>query len=76
MQVVYGNQHWGTSVRGVGPEYITLKNWNVVRGGMDTEVDGERTSNVCVIGQTIVDQLFASLDPIGERCASTTQRAL
>jgi putative ABC transport system permease protein len=66
VQVVYGNQNWGTSVRGVGPEYVALKNWNVVRGGMYTEVDVERASNVCVIGQTIVDQLFGSQDPIGE----------
>jgi len=66
VQVVYGNQNWGTSVRGVGPEYLALKNWNIVRGGMYTDVDVERASNVCVLGQTIVDQLFASQDPIGE----------
>src|SRR6266576_7310469 len=29
VQVVYGNQNWGTSVRGVGPEYIALKDWKV-----------------------------------------------
>jgi len=66
VQVVYGNQNWGTSVRGVGPEYLELKNWNVVRGGMYTNVDVERANNVCVLGQTIVDQLFGSQDPIGE----------
>src|SRR2546425_2198214 len=37
VQVVYGSQNWGTSVRGVGPEYLALKNWNVVRGGMYTD---------------------------------------
>src|SRR6266496_4677663 len=41
VQVVYGNQNWSTSVRGVGPEYLALKNWNVIRGGMYTEVDVE-----------------------------------
>src|SRR5262249_49024267 len=66
VQVVYGNQNWGTSVRGVGREYIAVKNWNVVRGGMYTDLDVERASNVCVIGQTIADQLFGSQDPIGE----------
>src|SRR5206468_473509 len=53
VQVVYGNQNWGTSVRGVGPEYLTLKSWQVVRGGMYTNVDVERANNVCVLGQTI-----------------------
>src|SRR6476469_1068340 len=66
VQVVYGNQNWGTSVRGVGPEYLPMKGWNVVRGGMYTEVDVERSASVCVLGQTIVDQLFGSLDPIDE----------
>jgi len=66
VQVVYGNQNWGTSVRGVGPEYLALKTWNVARGGMYTEVDVERANNTCVLGQTLVDQLFGSQDPIGE----------
>ena len=66
VQVVYGNQNWGTSVRGVGPEYIALKGWNVVRGGMYTDVDVERANNVCVLGQTLVDQLFGEQNPIGE----------
>jgi putative ABC transport system permease protein len=66
VQVVYGNQNWGTSVRGVGPEYLTLKGWNVVRGGMYTDVDVERANNVCVLGQTLVDQLFGEQNPIGE----------
>src|SRR5436309_139283 len=66
VQVVYGNQNWGTSVRGVGPEYLALKGWSVVRGGMYAEVDVDRANNVCVLGQTIVDQLFGAQDPIGE----------
>src|ERR1051326_1757653 len=66
VQMVYGNQNWSTSVRGIGPEYLALKNWNVVRGGMFTEVDVERSAAVCVLGQTVVDQLFGEENPIGE----------
>ena len=66
VQVVYGNQNWGTTVRGVGPEYIAMKGWPVVRGGMYTENDVERANNVCVLGQTIVEQLFGSVEPLGE----------
>ena len=65
-QVVYGNQNWNTPVRGVGPEYLALKNWNLVKGGMYTEVDVERANPVCVLGQTVVDQLFGSEEPVGE----------
>jgi len=66
VQVVYGNQNWHSSVRGVGPEYLVLKGWNVARGGMYTDADVERANNVCVLGETVVDQLFGSQDPIGE----------
>jgi len=66
IQVIYGNQNWGTTVRGVGPEYLALKGWQITRGGMYTEVDVERTNNVCVLGQTVAEQLFGAEDPVGE----------
>ena len=65
-QVVYGDRNWSSPVRGVGPEYLELKSWNVVRGGMYTDVDVERANTACVLGQTVVDQLFGSQDPLGE----------
>src|SRR5436190_3372863 len=60
VQVVYGNQNWGTSVRGVGPEYLALKDWKIVRGGMYNEVDVERANSECVLAQTVTDQLFGT----------------
>jgi putative ABC transport system permease protein len=66
VQIVYGNQNWSAPVRGVGPEYLALKGWNVVRGGMYSAVDVERANTICVLGQTIVDQLFGAQDPVGE----------
>src|SRR4051812_18962031 len=66
VQVVYGNQNWSTPVRGVGPEYLALKNWNIVRGGMYTETDVERANAVCVLGRTVAEQLFGAENPIGE----------
>src|SRR5437764_7695562 len=66
VQLVYGNQNWNTSVRGVAPTYLAMKGWDIVRGGVFTEQDIERASTVCVLGQTLVDQLFVDGDPIGE----------
>ena len=66
VQLVYGNQNWNSSARGVGPEYIALKGWDIARGGMYADNDVQRASSVCVLGQTVVDQLFGSQDPIGE----------
>jgi len=66
VQMIYGNQNWNSTVRGVGPEYLALKGWNITKGGMYTEMEISRAANVCVLGQTIVDQLFGEQDPIGE----------
>ena len=66
VQLVYGNQNWNSTVRGVSPAYLAVKGWDVVRGGIFTDADIERASNVCVLGQTLVDQLFGDAEPIGE----------
>jgi len=65
-QLVYGNQNWNSTVRGVSPDYLHVKAWPMVQGGMFDEADVERASPVCVLGQTIVDQLFGEAQPIGE----------
>ena len=66
-QIVYGNTNWSPrEMFGVGTEYLTVRNWRLRRGGFFT--DGEITSaaKVCVIGQTIVERLFQTTDPMGE----------
>jgi putative ABC transport system permease protein len=65
-QLVYGNQNWNATLRGVLPTYLSMRDWKVSKGGAFTEVDAERASNVCLLGQTTADQLFGSQDPIGE----------
>src|SRR6266581_5587439 len=65
-QVIYGNQNWFTSYRGVSPEFFDIKRWFVDQGAFFTQDDVDRAANVCVIGRTVRDQLFASDDPIGK----------
>jgi len=66
VQIIYGNQNWNSTVRGVSPEYLQVKAWPIVRGGMFDEIDVERAAPVCVLGRTVVDQLFGEVDPLGE----------
>src|ERR1700730_4049375 len=66
VQLVFGNQNWNSSVRGVAPAYLAIKGWDITRGGMFVDGDFERATNVCVLGQTIVEQLFGAADPVGE----------
>jgi putative ABC transport system permease protein len=65
-QLIFGNQNWNAQARGVSPDYVHVKAWPIARGGMFDETDVERAATVCVLGQTVVDQLFAEQDPLGE----------
>ena len=65
-QIVYGNQNWFTSYRGVSPEYFDIKRWAVDQGAVFAQDDVDRAADVCVIGRTVRDQLFGVEDPIGK----------
>jgi len=66
VQVVYGNQNWHTSYRGVSPEYFEIKRWYVDQGAIFSQDDVDRAADVCAIGRTVRDQLFGVDDPIGK----------
>jgi putative ABC transport system permease protein len=65
-QVVFGNQNWYTTYRGVSPEYFDIRRWFVDQGAIFSENDVEKAAGVCVIGRTVRDQLFGAEDPIGK----------
>src|SRR5260370_19530478 len=65
-QIVYGNQNWYTSFRGVAPEYFDIKRWVIDQGAPFTQDDVDRAAAVCAIGRTVRDQLFGVEDPIGK----------
>ena len=66
LQVVYGNTNWGTQYRGVTPEYQQIRRWDLHSGAMFTAEDVNNAALVCVLGQTVVESLFGSEDPIGQ----------
>lgn len=66
VQVVYGNQNWFMTFRGVSPEYFEVKRWSVDQGALFTQDDVEHAADVCVLGRTVRDQLFGPEDPIGK----------
>jgi putative ABC transport system permease protein len=66
VQLIFGNQNWSSTVRGVSPEYLKVKAWPIVQGGMFDETDVERGAPICVLGQTIVEQLFGEDEPLGQ----------
>lgn len=66
IQVIYDNQKWHTSYRGVSPEYFEIKHWYVDQSAIFSQYDTDRAADVCVIGRTVLDQLFGFEDPVGK----------
>jgi len=65
-QVVYGNQNWATSLQGTTPGILEIKDCGLTAGRNMTDQDVRNSTKVCLVGQTVVDNLFGSLDPIGQ----------
>jgi putative ABC transport system permease protein len=53
VQVIYGNQNWHTSYRGVSPEFFDIKRWFVDQGAFFSQDDVDRVADVCVLGRTV-----------------------
>ena len=65
-QIVYGNQNWFCTFRGVSPEYFDIKRWRIAEGAAFSQDDVERAAAVCVLGHTVRDNLFGPENPIGK----------
>jgi putative ABC transport system permease protein len=64
--VVYGNQNWTTRYAGEGPDFLEIRRWTLASGANISEDDVARAANVCVLGNTVRQQLFGERDPVGE----------
>lgn len=64
--VVFGNQNWFTNIQGVNVNFLPIKLWEIGSGSFFTEQDEASVQRVCVLGQTVVDNLFPGQDPIGQ----------
>lgn len=70
-QLIAGANNYPSSVSGVSIDYLAIRQLSVENGEMFTEADIQTAAKVCVIGKTIVDNLFPDgSDPIGKviRC--------
>ena len=66
VSVAFGNRNWTTQYRGVAPEYLEIKRWQLAEGVAFTDEQVEQAANVCVIGQTVRDQLFGPEKAVGQ----------
>ena len=65
-QVLWGGMNWATSVTGTTPEYLDIRAWSVGNGSFFTQRDVQGAAKVCVLGQTVAEQLFGDDDPVGQ----------
>lgn len=66
-QFIYGNENTPSTITGVNQDYLEIRQLKVADGEMFTDTDIKTSAKVCLLGQTVVDNLFPDgSDPIGE----------
>ena len=67
-QVIYGNRNWvPLSIQGTTPDYLSVRDWEPLQeGSMFTDRDVRSAAQVCLVGRTLVRELFQGRSPIGE----------
>ncbi len=65
-KAVYGNQNWTTTITGTTNGFFTARDWPLTKGRefLDSELRSGKA--VCIVGQTVVKELFGHTDPLGQ----------
>jgi putative ABC transport system permease protein len=66
VQVVFGNQNWGTRVAGASPDLLQIRHWPLQRGSSFSDHDVDTEADVCLIGRTVAQNLFGDANPVGQ----------
>lgn len=65
-QVVYSSQNWSTLVSGTTGDVLRVRDWSLASGREFIDQDVKNATKVCILGQTVIDNLFGSTNPIGK----------
>lgn len=65
-QLIAGNQNWTTTVQGITPEYMAIRSLTVGSGSFVSERDLSSRNRVAVLGATVAESLFGSVNPVGQ----------
>ena len=67
-QVVYGNRNWvPLYIYGTTPSFLEVRDWqDLQEGEAFTDREVRNSSKVCLIGQTLVRELFQGESPVGK----------
>ena len=64
-QIISGNMNWSSVIMGATPELFEIREWPVESGRSISQQDVDGAVKVCLLGQTVADNLFGSADPVG-----------
>src|SRR5262249_11092560 len=65
-QVVYGTRNWvPLYIYGTTPSFLDVRQWDVDQGRSFTDQEVNSSAEVCVVGQTLVRELFNGQSPLG-----------
>ncbi|HEU4901167.1 MAG TPA: ABC transporter permease, partial [Flavisolibacter sp.] len=65
-QAINASNNWPTSMQGVSPAYLAIRDWKLKEGIAFTDRHVKTADKVCLLGQTVVDNLFkAGENPVG-----------
>jgi putative ABC transport system permease protein len=65
-QVMFGHLNWSTGVIGTTPSLLVVREWDLAAGRAFTTQDVKSATKVCLLGQTVVDNLFGDQNPVGQ----------
>jgi putative ABC transport system permease protein len=65
-QIVWAGMNWSAPIQGTTPDYLAVRSWGLEKGVFFGQRDVDAANKVCVLGQTVVDQLFGADDPLGQ----------
>ena len=66
VQMIYQDKNWSGRVSGVSTDMPMIRNWEVGEGRFFSEEEERRASRVCVLGTTVVANLFNGDNPVGK----------
>ncbi len=65
-QIVFGNANWATTVWGTTASIMNVRSWTLASGRVFNDSDVRSAAKVCILGQTVAEELFGRDDPLGK----------